>query len=133
MGPSPQDAAREEMLAIIQRSAGEYQASLDRFFAAGGSRDDALAKIGVSVAAAARFDWSDGYEFEWKMLYLSDVCYASSKTLLGTKDLKVITSKWRCVCVLNFVQISCILQDYYHQRRPSPCSDGRHSLSGSDG
>ena len=45
MGPSPQDAAREEMLAIIQRSAGEYQASLDRFFAAGGSRDD-LAKIG---------------------------------------------------------------------------------------
>ena len=52
MGPSPQDAAREEMLAIIQRSAGEYQASLDRFFAAGGSRDDALAKIGVSVFGA---------------------------------------------------------------------------------
>ena len=54
MGPSPQDAAREEMLAIIKSngSAGEYQASLDRFVAAGGSRDDALAKIGVSVFGA---------------------------------------------------------------------------------
>ena len=54
MGPSPQDVAREEMLAIIKSngSAGEYQASLDRFVAAGGSRDDALAKIGVSVFGA---------------------------------------------------------------------------------
>ena len=51
MGPSPQESAREEMMAVLKAngSASDYEKALTKFVAAGGSSDDSLAKVGASV------------------------------------------------------------------------------------
>ncbi|KAH8070551.1 oxidoreductase [Aureococcus anophagefferens] len=47
MGPSPQESAREEMMAVLKAngSASDYEKALTKFVAAGGSSDDSLAKF----------------------------------------------------------------------------------------
>ena len=104
MGPSPQDAAREEMLAIIQRSAGEYQASLDRFFAAGGSRDD-LAKIGVSgvsVFGATSVEKTDAPQGQVQSAQRRNTLKAGFQALGGT------------ILVLGLVYAVCLAALHTH-------------------